>query len=267
MKKILVCLVLSLAVCICSSGQHPLFGTWEMISIKGINAAGERFSADTSTIREVKVITPTHYMLIAEDVESDSLVFNRCYFGTIQLDGDKYNEMPILASAPIFDNVKTDFTWKVVGDRFIQAGTFIRPDGKKIVLEELVFQRVKTSQSSPKNTANGTWKLLKSSSVTADGETHSDTDETVDAYQIITPTHWMYVSSRNKKFEHAMGGAYAMTGDKYYPDLDFASFPKKLWGKTEMTQKITGDKLHITGTSKFADGKKFTWDDYFEKVK
>ena len=91
MKKIFAFFVLSLSVCVCSFGQHPLFGTWELVSIKGINAAGERFSADTSTIREVKIITPTHYMLIADDVENDSLVFNRCYFGTIRIDGDKYN--------------------------------------------------------------------------------------------------------------------------------------------------------------------------------
>ncbi|MEJ1237044.1 hypothetical protein WBG78_02885 [Chryseolinea sp. T2] len=267
MKKIFALLFVSLSFFVCAFGQHPLYGTWQMISIKGINANGEKFSADTSTIRETKVITPTHYMLIAEDVENDSLVFNRCYFGTIQLEGEKYIEMPILSSATIFENVKTDFTWKVVGDRFIQAGTVIRPDGKKVVLEELVFQRVKTATSYPKNAANGTWKLVKSSSVNVEGATREDTDKTVTAYQLITPTYWMYVISRDKKFEEAMGGSYSLKGDKYYPSLDVASFPKKFWGQTEMTQKLSGGKLHSTGVSKLADGKKFTWDDYFEKVK
>ena len=180
---------------------------------------------------------------------------------------NKYIEVPMLSSVPIFDNVKTDFTWKVTGDKFIQAGTIIRPDGKKVILEEMIFQRLKTAQSYPKNPTNGTWKLLTSAFTTADGKNHSETQETVTAFQLITPTHWMYVSSRNKKFEHAMGGTYSMKGDKLYPSLDFASFPKKLWGKTEMTQKLEGDKLHITGVSKFYDGKKFTWDDHFEKVK
>src|SRR5688572_33298277 len=81
--------------------QHPLVGTWEMVSIKGIDANGEKFSSDTSAIREIKIITPTHYMLIAQDVEGDSLVFNRCYAGTIKIDGDRYNEMPMLSSVPI----------------------------------------------------------------------------------------------------------------------------------------------------------------------
>lgn len=259
--------VLLLALSLTSFAQHPLIGTWKMVSIKGIGADGEKFTADTSTIRETKVITSTHYVLIAEDVDNDSLIFNRCYFGTVHMDGDKYNEIPILSSNTIFTNVKTDFTWKVVGDKFIQSGTIIRPDGKKVVLEELVFQRVKTQQSYPKNATNGTWKLLKSSYVATDGKTRTDTDETVTCYQLFTPTYWMYISSRANKFERVMGGAYTMKDDKYVLSLDVASFPTKLWGKTEVTQRLTGSKLHLTGISKFDDGSKFSWDDYLEKVK
>ena len=238
-----------------------------MVSIKGIGANGEKFSLDTTTNREIKIITATHYMLIAHDVENDSLVFNRCYAGSILIDGKKYIEVPMLASVPIFDNVKTDFTWKVVGDKFIQAGTLIRPDGKQVVLEELVFRRVKTSAAYPKNPANGTWKLLTSTYTTTDGQNHSDAAGAVTAYQLITPTHWMYASSRDKKFEHVMGGTYALKGDKYTLNLDFASFPKSQWGKTEMTVKQQGDKLQSIGSSQFAEGKKFTWSDSFEKVK
>jgi hypothetical protein len=249
------------------NAQHPLIGTWEMVSIKGINAAGETFSDDTSNIREVKIITPTHYMLIAHDVEGDSLVFNRCYAGTVSFDSEKYVEVPLLSSVPIFDNVKTDFTWRVEGDKFIQSGTLIRPDGKKIVLEELVFRRLKGSASYPDNKANGTWKLLSSNYTTVDGTKHSDTSQNVNALQVITPTHWMYVSSRGNKFEHAMGGAYSKQGEKYFPSLDFASFPKNLWGKTEILAELQGDKLRMSGISKFDDGKNFSWEDVFEKVK
>ena len=265
--KTIFAFCLFLSVYCCAFGQHPLIGTWEMVSIKGINADGERFSSDTSTIREVKVITPTHYMLIAHDVENDTLVFNRCYFGAIRLDGDKYNETPILSSVPIFENVKTDFTWKIVDDKFIQSGTLIRPDGKKVVLEELIFKRVRAAYAYPGNTVNGTWKLLKSTSVAVNGEKRSDTNETVSAYQLFTPTHWMYISTRNKKFEHAMGGSYSVKGDKYLLDLDVSTFSSKIWGKTEMTQKIAGGKLHTKGIMKFDDGKTITWEDVFEKAK
>ncbi len=258
--------LLVLVTVIRTFGQHPLVGTWEMISIKGINASGEKFSTDTTTIREVKIITPTHYILIAHDVEGDSLVFNRSYAGVVELNGDKYTEKPMLASVPIFSNVKTDFSWKVIGDKFIQSGTLTRPDGKKIVLDELVFRRVKTSQSFPSNPTNGTWKLLSSNYTTADGKSHSDTDESVNCLNIITPTHWMYISSRDSKFEHVMGGVYTMNGDKYFPSLDYASFPKNLWGKTEMTQRVVGNKLRAVGASVFPDGKKFVWEDVFQRV-
>jgi hypothetical protein len=267
MKNFSVLLVLFILINVTLCAQHPLVGTWEMVSIKGIDANGEKFSTDTSAVREIKIITPTHYMLIAEDVEGDSLVFNRCYAGAIKIDGDSYNEMPMVSSAPIFDNLKTDFKWKVVGDRFIQSGTLIRPDGKKVVLDELVFQRVKTAQSYPTNPMNGTWKLLTSKYTETNGTNHSETSETVMCLQFITPSHWMYVSSKNKKFEHAMGGIYTMKGGKYYLSLNVASFPKKMWGKTEMTQKIEGDKLRTTGVSVFPNGEKFTWEDYFEKAK
>ena len=66
MKKFLALFVLVVAMCVTLCAQHPLVGTWEMVTIKGIDANGEKFSSDTSAIREIKIITPTHYMLIAE---------------------------------------------------------------------------------------------------------------------------------------------------------------------------------------------------------
>jgi hypothetical protein len=268
MKAFLILFSAFLIIASHAIAQHPLEGAWEMVSIKGVNAEGEKFSDDTSHIREVKIITPTHYMLIAHDVEADSLVFNRCYAGTIHIQGNKFNELPTLSSVAIYENVKTDFTWRIEGDKFIQSGTVTRPDGKKIVLEELIFRRINTAQSYPNNPSNGTWKLLSSNYTTADGKSHSDTNENVIALQIITPTHWMYVSSRDKKFEHAMGGSYTKQGKKYLPNLDFASFPKKLWGtRTEMTEELQGNRLELKGVSVFDDGKKFTWTDVFERVK
>ena len=267
MRAISAAFLFFLVVCIQATAQHPLLGTWEMVSIKGINAAGEKFSEDTSTVREVKIITPTHYILIAHDVEGDSLAFNRCYAGAVEFDDTKYNETPLISSVPIFDNVKTDLTWKVDGDKFIQAGTLIRPDGKKITIEELVFRRVKTSETFSDNPTIGTWKLLSTNFTRVDGTTHADTQESVNALQVITPTHWMYVSSRDKKFEHAMGGSYSKEGDTYMLNLDYASFSKDRWGKTEMKEKLLGDTLRITGSSTFSDGRKFTWEDVFQRVK
>ena len=247
--------------------QHPLVGTWEMVSVKGINAEGEKFAIDTSTVRETKIITPTHYMLIAQDVQGDSLVFNRSYAGAIRLEGNKYIEIPLQASVQIFDNVKADFTWKVEGDKFIQSGTIIRPDGKKIVLEALVFKRVKPANSYPNNLAIGTWSQLSSSYTNFDGTKGSHTSETTTRFQLITPTHWMRISHRDKKFEHATGGTYTMQGGKTLPRVDYASFPLGPLGNIELTERVTGDKLTVSGLMTSPDGKKFTWDDIFQKVK
>ena len=251
------------------AAQHPLIGTWEMVSIKGIGAGGEKFSIDTSTAREVKIITPTHYMLIAHDVQGDSLVFNRSYAGTIKLDGNKYIEYPTQASVQIFDNVKTDFTWKIEGDKFIQAGTLIRPDGKKVVLEEMVFKRVKTPIAYPQNPAIGAWSQLSSSYTNFDGSKDSHTNATTTRFHIITPTHWMRISHRDKKFEHVMGGTYTMKDGKTFPTLLYQSGTifRGGFSTVEMSEQVKNDKLHVKGLMTGTDGKKFTWEDIFERSK
>ncbi|MBA4053787.1 MAG: hypothetical protein C0490_03670 [Marivirga sp.] len=236
-----------------------------MVSIKGINADGQEFSIDTTSVRETKIITPTHYILIAMDVRGDSLVFNRSYAGTIHLDGNKYNESPLQASVQIFDNVKTDFTWKVEGDLFTQSGTFIRPDGKKIVLHAMVFKRVKTPASYPNNPAIGTWSQLSSSYTNFDGTKESHTRETTTRFQIITPTHWMRISHRNKKFEHVIGGTYTYAAGKTYPELLYSS-SIMFNGKVEMTERVKKDKLYVNGVMTAPDGRKLIWEDVFQKL-
>ena len=252
------------------AAQHPLIGTWEMVSIKYINADGEKLSLDTSSVREVKIITPTHYMLIAHDVQGDSLVFNRSYAGTIKLEGNRYIEYPTQASVQIFDNVKTDFTWKVDGDKFTQAGTIIRPDGKKVVLEEMIFRRVKTTNSFPKNPAIGTWSQLSSSYTNFDGTKESHTNATTTRFHIITPTHWMRISHRNKKFEHVMGGTYEIKDGKTYPKLVYKSGAIAALASVstvEISEQVKNDQLHVSGVVIRPDGKKFTWEDIFERAK
>jgi len=99
-----------------------------MVSIKGINVDGEPFFIDTTSVRETKIITATHYMLVACDVRGDSLLFNRSYAGAIKINGNHYEELPIQASVQIFDNVKTDFTWNPddVVARLFHAASLLR---------------------------------------------------------------------------------------------------------------------------------------------
>lgn len=264
--KPLPILALLIITAFAAPGQSPLVGTWEMVSIKGTDALGKKFSNDTSAIREVKVITPTHYILIAFDVEGDSLVFNRTYFGKIKIDKGRYVEQPLASSLPIFENVKTDFKWKVDGNTFVQSGSITRPDGKKITLGELTFRKVTRDLSYSDSPINGTWKLISSNYTRADGTSHSDTNEHVTGYHVFTPTHWMYISMRDKKFEHVMGGGYTINNNQYNLHLDYSSFPKKLWGNTNVSHQLERNTLTLKGESVFTDGSKFLWEDVLERV-
>lgn len=246
--------------------DHPLVGTWEMISIKGINADGEKFLFDTSTVREIKVITPSHYMLIAFDVEDDSLVFNRSYFGELKLVGNQYIELPIASSVQIFDNVKSNFLWKIANDQFVQSGTFTRPDGKTIILDEMVFRRIKTVKSYDDNPTLGTWEQLSSSFTLPDGQKGSHTSETKRRYQIITPTHCTLFATSEGKFEHAMIGRYRQEVGKMFPFIEYSSLPTNAFGDVELTQRLQGDKLYVNGKLTAGD-RVSTWQEVFRKMK
>jgi hypothetical protein len=266
MLKFFAVSILSIIIVLTASGQHPLVGAWKMISIKGIGAEGERFYYDTTSVTEIKIITPTHYMLIAHDVAGDSLVFNRAYVGKIRIEGNSYLEIPLYSSLPIFENVKSNFTWRVEGDKFIQAGTFTRPDGKTVTLHELVFLKIKAPYSYPDNPVIGTWNQLSSVYTDFEGDKYAHTQDTRKRLHIITPTHWMRFNMQNGKFESAMMGTYTITNGKTYPMLQYASFPFDVSPNVVMTEQLKDGKLFVSGVMTSPDKKKFLWDDIFEPV-
>ncbi len=258
-----VLLVSSLHVC----GQHPLVGTWQMISIRGTGYDGKPFFADTTTLREIKIITPTHYMLIVHNIKGDSVIFNRSHAGTVRFEGNQFIECQRTASWADLKPVDLPFNWKVEGDKFIQSGTLTRADGKTARLEELIFQRVKTKHAYPNNPSNGTWDQLSSSFTLTDGKKRSHTRETATRLQIISPTHWFRINHRDNKFESAMAGTYTMEGNTVYSIMEAASFPINRNNKVELIQRVEGDKLYESGKMKYENGKNMTWDDVFEKVR
>lgn len=172
--------------------QHPLLGTWEMISGKGTDADGNKFSFNTSTVRETKIITPTHYMLIAQDVKEDAIIFNRSLAGTVRIEGNKYIETPMFSSDEEHKKIKTDFTWRVEGDKFIQQGIIMLPDGKKITVDQLVFQRVKSDKSYANNPSIGVWDQLSSSYIMADGTKDAHTNATETEFEMTEWALWPF---------------------------------------------------------------------------
>ena len=246
--------------------QHPLVGTWEMVSIKGTDTNGEEFFANTSTLREIKVITPTHYMLIAQGVKGDSLIFHRSLAGTVSFEGDKYAETQTVGSWDDFKTATYTFDWKVNRDKFVQSGTITLDDGKTITLDELLFQRVMSKNSYPGNPSIGTWEQLSSNYTTPDGKNESHTNATATRFEIVTPTHIMRLSHRDNKFESATASTYRMEKNRMYVTLDVASFPFDKDFKFELMDRIEGDKRYTSGVFTPAKGNKMAWNDLFQKV-
>jgi hypothetical protein len=215
-----------------ASAQHPLIGTWEMVSISGVNVDGEKFNLDSATTRETKIITPTHYMLIAMSKQDGEWKFNRSYFGSIKIEGGKYYEFPIMSSEQIYENLKTDFDWKIDGDAFIQSGVITRPDGKKIILDRFLFGRSKTPEVSGQNFA-GTWQADQGG---------------VKSYLVVTATHWMVIEKRDQKFSKALGGAYNVKGNRaelgvLYGTKDTKSISAELKGQQIVINDRTYSRL------------------------
>lgn len=254
-------------LCLCSvvadlAAQHPLVGTWEMISVKGIDADGKPFYLDTTAVKETKIITPTHYMLIAWDVEGDSLIFNRTMAGDVRMEGQRYIETPRQASVQIFDNVQANFTWKLEDDVFTQSGTIIRPDGKTVVLEALKFRRVTNLSPQPANGVIGTWNQV----ISRDGRTIPTASKADRGLLIVTPTHWMRMNHRNAKFEGAAYGIYSVKGPAVLANTKYSTYPMKTGELSELALKENGRNLEITPKRPGAKGESPLAAEVFEKA-
>ena len=249
-----------------TTAQHPLVGTWEMTSVKGLDADGAPFFLDTTSARETKIITPTHYMLIAWDVDNDSLIFNRTMAGRVRLEGKKYIEIPTQASVEIFDSIDVDFSWKLEGDIFTQSGTIVRPDGKKVVLEALIFKRVNNAKSQTENPAIGTWKQVSSHYTTPDGENTSSFSPSDERMLIVTPTHWMRMDHKNKEFSGVTYGTYALDGDTITSNVIFSTYPAQSSDQVKFSQRINGNKIRITSSGMTPDGEPATFYDVLQRA-
>lgn len=260
--------ILSIILLFCSItifAQHPLIGTWEFVSIQGTDADGKRVDWNNANMRETKIITPTHYMLIQHTVRNDSVIFNTAHAGTVKIEGNKYIETPTVTSAATVDIAKTDFTWKVKGDQFIQAGTITLPDGKKIILDELVFKKISGPSANTKNPIVGTWNQLSSEYTLFDGTKDSHTSPAVTRFDIFTPSNWARIGHRDGKFESAMISSYILQNGKIEPTVIVASSPIYAH-KYEISYRVDGSKLYVNGRATNAEGKQFTWNDVFQKT-
>ena len=246
--------------------QHPLIGTWEFVSIKGTDADGKQVDWNKANMREIKIISPTHYMLIQHIVRNDSIIFNTAHAGTVRFEGDKYIETPTVTSNPSMSKVGVEFNWKVNGDQFFQSGTIPLSDGKKVVIDELVFKKVKSTPTDSKNPLVGTWDQISSEYTLFDGTKGSHKSPNVTRFDIFTSTHWMRIGHWEGKFQNAMGGSYSIQNNKIMPSITVASYPIDNTFNPELTYRLDGSKLYINGTATNGEGKKMIWSDVFQRV-
>lgn len=263
MRYLFTSLIVIFLACGSVSSQHALTGAWELLSTRGTDAEGAPFTIDTTSVREIKLITPTHYMLMAHDVVGDSLIFNRTYAGKVDIKGDQYIETPLMSSLQIVDGVKTMFTWRLEGDRFIQSGSVARPDGRTVKVE-LVFRKIK-SPSWPQNPALGTWRILSSTLTTPEGKTHVEKVPEVEVMEIITPTHWMGISYRNNKFENALGGTYSLQQNRMLQLTLYAARPMHTDSHVVLELDRKGGRVNVNGTITAPKGR-FTFEEVWEQM-
>ncbi len=159
--------------------------------------------------------------------------------------------------------LKTDFRWKLDNNLFIQSGTVTRPDGRRAEIE-LIFRKVETSNAYPDNPALGTWKILSSVATMPDGQTLVENAPGVQMMKIITPTHWMAISTRNGKFANAVGGTYSIRDGKLFPKRAYSAQPVEDRRHIVLDLQRQGNKLIFNGTVTTPDNKTFTRKDVAE---
>ncbi|KAA3438722.1 hypothetical protein [Rufibacter hautae] len=167
--------------------------------------------------------------------------------GTYTLEGNKYVEK-------LVGDATTAFTMKVEGDKLYQDGHIFLPDGKKVELHE-VYRKVKDTPNTDKSLV-GTWNLL-SSYHKFEGKTETDT--TAQEFQLITPTHFMWVERNGGKPRTVALGSYTLSVGRFQPKFIVAPHMMNEKNKVDITAKVEGNKLVLKATMTTEDGKAHEW--------
>jgi hypothetical protein len=114
-------------------GKHV--GTWHMISQKVTDPKGKTTKTDMETIKQVKILSPTHWMFISENIKDGKKSFKGANGGSYSLNGTRYVEL--LENA---EDVQTDYTLEVKGNKMFMVGSLTTPEGEKIVYDEVYLR-------------------------------------------------------------------------------------------------------------------------------
>jgi hypothetical protein len=261
------CLISVFFFCAISGGlAQNHVGTWRINSATYTNARMQRESVDQSQHHELKIITPTHFMWITyepDKVNKEKKVFGGAGGGHYTLDGIKYVESLEYASWEGYESNITDFSLRVDGDKMYQMGALSNKDGEKTIIEE-EWQREKLPPQDGKHV--GVWHLQSQKITGPDGKSSATDMAKHLKVKIITPTHWMFIAQTNdngkRMFEKADGGSYTLDGDKYVERSEFENGTR-----TDFSLRVEGDRLLVAGTQVDAEGKKYGFDEVYQREK
>lgn len=123
--------------------NHPLVGTWILVSSNNSSPGGEFFRLDKTNTRQMKILNPTHFMFIQENINGDDYEFESAAGGRYELDGNTYIETLDFASWENYRNSYAVFTWRLEDGKWYHTGVLNQPDGEKFLIEE-IWERVDT---------------------------------------------------------------------------------------------------------------------------
>lgn len=120
-----------------SAQDNSYIGTWKLISQKIMFIDGRSSTSDSSNHIQIKIITPTHFMLLSEVMVNGA---NACSYGHYTLNGNKYVEHIEYASYEINSTLQTDFTLRREGDKLYQSGIMTNSDGSRVHYDEVYIK-------------------------------------------------------------------------------------------------------------------------------
>lgn len=116
-----------------NEGKHV--GTWHMVTQKVTDPKGKTTKTDMNTIKQVKIITPTHWMFISENIKDGKKSFKGANGGSYSLSGTRYVEF--LENA---EDIQTDYKLEVKGNKLFMVGSLTTPEGEKYIYDEVYLR-------------------------------------------------------------------------------------------------------------------------------
>jgi hypothetical protein len=105
--------------------ENPLIGAWTLVSSNNTNPEGEYVIFDKTNTRQIKILTPDHFMFITERIENGEKKFASAAGGRYELDGRTYIEYIDYASwedyVPDGENILIEEVWERVEDDDLDA--------------------------------------------------------------------------------------------------------------------------------------------------